>query len=181
MCAVIWFKCSTWTLKKTDVRVNQKSSYIWKVLKAGMCNTSRAELAPKRQFLKGKIYPVASLSFFCLASDRFLFTQKPGTSRHLLKPSLDNSLPDLIWSCIFLTPDCFSAAAASLFPCCFYCILKSVQASLFPMGQDIIVLSLFLYSSSFSSPTLLTHMAKHPLHTSVLLLSCTRDSAGSWT
>lgn len=66
-----------------------------------MCNTSRAELAPKRQFLKGKIFPVAPLSFFCLESDHFLFTQKPGTSRHLWKPSLDNSLPDLIWSCIF--------------------------------------------------------------------------------
>lgn len=84
--------------------------FIWKVLRDGMCNTSRAEFAPKRQFLRGKIYPVASLSFFCLASDSFLFMQKLGANRHLLKPPLDNCFPDLIWSCVF--------SHTRLFGCC---------------------------------------------------------------
>lgn len=172
-CAVLWCK---WTLTKIDVRVNQNSSCIRKVLRAGMCNTSRAEFAPNRQFLKGKIYPVASLSFFCLASDHFLFTQKPRTSRRQLKPSLDNSFPDLIWSCIF--------SHTRLFCCCSVPLL------------------LFLYtevSSSFIVSHGTGHRCAEPLplfifilepnstypygKTShfVLLLSCKRGSAGSWT
>lgn len=82
--------------------------------------------------------------------------QKPATSRHLLKPSLDNSFSwfNLI---LFYCPTrlgwvCFAAAGPPLFCRCFSCMLSPVQASLLPTGQNNVMLSIFLCSSSSWSP-----------------------------
>lgn len=87
----------------------------------------------------------------------FFSCRSQGLADTFWRCPLTIAFPDLIWSHIF-SPSrlgwvCFAAGGTPLFCHCFSCMLSPVQSSSsFPMGQNNVMLSIFLFPSSSSSP-----------------------------